>query len=114
MDGFTLTAGRRSDTQGDTRPASVNDNRLRMRNGEMNFGPGYTKCLGERRLVVVQDDVCRRFSVAADCSRRRADGHRSNILLHLSAGAEPFVANFEKEGKEAADAQSDETPDTGK
>src|SRR5260370_34984330 len=85
-----------------------------MRNGEMDFGPGYTKCLGERRPVVVHDDVCRRFPVAADCSRRRADGHRSHILLHLSAGAEPFVAKFEKQGKEAADAKSDETADTGK
>jgi len=80
----------------------------------MNFGPGYTKCFGERGPVVFHDNVGRRFPVAADCSRRRADGDRSNMLLHLSAGAEPFVAKFEKEGKEAADAKSDETADTGK
>src|SRR6266478_2060360 len=113
MGGFPLTAGRGSYAEGDALPAPPKGSRSRARDGEVNVGPGHAKCLGERRPVVLQDYVRRGFPLAANSSRCRADGQRPDLLLHLSAGAEPLVSKFSEKRKQAAKDQPHKTAPEG-
>src|ERR1700731_362359 len=105
MEGFALPARRGSYAEDGARPRAVKGTRCRARGGELNFGPGYTNCLGECRPIVVQDYVRGGFPSATGDSRRRADAQRPDGFLHLSAGAEPLVPKLEEERKQAAEGE---------
>ena len=114
MGGFPLAAGRRSYAEGGAQPPSPQQSRPRVRGGKVNVGPGHTKCFGKRRPIVIQDYVRRGISPATDSSRRRADGQRPYVLLHLRACAEPLIPKFEEDREQAAEGQPYEAAREGK
>src|ERR1700736_3525215 len=106
MEGFALPARRGSYAEDGARPRAANEgSRRRARDGQLNIGPGYTKCLGECRPVVLQDHVRGGFPLATGDSRRRADGRQPDVFLNLSARAEPLVPKFQEERKQAAEGE---------
>src|SRR5262249_15191853 len=109
MDGFALALGRGGYAQRDGRCRRRKGNRRWTRKGELYFRPGHPKRFGEPRPGVVQDCVCGRFPTAAQSSRRRADGQRSYLPLHLSACSETLVAKFQEERKQAAKRKPHDT-----
>src|SRR5205085_982459 len=103
MGGFPLAAGRGSYAERGALPPPSKRSRSRAGDGKLDIGPGHTKCLGERRPIVIQNYVRGRSPSATDSSRRPADGQRPHLLLHLSASAEPLVPKFQEERKHAAE-----------
>src|SRR5438045_1137829 len=109
MGGFPLAAGCGSYAEGGARPPPENGSRPGSRDCELNVCPGHPKCLGECRPIVGQDYVRGGFLLATESSRRHADRQRANLLLYLSAGAEPLLPKFQKERKQGAKREPYET-----
>ena len=114
MNGFSLAARRGGYADDGARPPPRNGGRLRPCEGEVNFGPGNSKGLGERRPIIVQDYVRRASSLATDGSWCCGNGQRPNVFLHLSTRAESLVAKLQKERDQAAEGEPCEAASQGK